>query len=310
MSEANDRDAGRPAGSRPFAELRARLATPRNISQELAPEQSESGRHGGQLRLDPGRWRRIGIPEVVLASGKAPATVIDALVSLARANGRAVASRCAPEHVDEIAKGMPAGFRVEVHPDADAIVAISERHDRAELIPTGGRVGIIAAGASDARTAAEAALVATEMGCRVRRVDDVGVAGLHRLIEPLEALLVEGTDAIIVAAGMDGALPSVVAGLVDVPVIGLPTAIGYGMGGGGEAALLAMLQSCAPGLVVVNIDNGIGAGAAAARIANRAAAARDSAAHSDPTRDGRDYPSTSANSSATTSAGERVRSTT
>jgi NCAIR mutase (PurE)-related protein len=100
------------------------------------------------------------------------------------------------------------------------------------------------------------------------------VAGLHRLFEPLRALLAAPVDAIIVAAGMDGALPSVVAGLVDVPVIGLPVSVGYGAGGGGEAALHTMLQSCAPGLVVVNIDNGIGAGSTAALIANRAGALR------------------------------------
>jgi NCAIR mutase (PurE)-related protein len=232
-----------------------------------------------------------------------------ALDGLARANGRAVASRCDPEQTEAVANRMPTDFRVDVYPDAHAVVAIWERHERAELRSTGGRVGVIAAGASDARTAAEAALIATEMGCIVRRIDDVGVAGLHRLIEPLEALMTEGIDVLIVAAGMDGALPSVVAGLVDVPVIGLPTAIGYGLGGGGEAALLAMLQSCAPGLVVVNIDNGVGAGAAAARIANRAAAARRGMTD-DPAGEADGYRSMPAKSDDTTSAGERERSTT
>ena len=122
--------------------------------------------------------------------------------------------------------------------------------------------------------AAEAALVALEMGATVLEAWDVGVAGLHRLIEPLERFADEGVDVIVVAAGMDGALPSVVAGLVDVPVIGLPTSIGYGFGSGGIGALTTMLQSCAPGLVVVNIDNGIGAGSTAALIANRAANSR------------------------------------
>jgi len=112
------------------------------------------------------------------------------------------------------------------------------------------------------------------MGCRVFRFDDVGVAGLHRLEEPLRAMREGGVDAVVVAAGMDGALPSVVSGLVDVPVIGLPTSVGYGLGGGGLAALLSMLQTCAPGLAVVNIDNGVGAGATAALFANRVAAAR------------------------------------
>jgi pyridinium-3,5-biscarboxylic acid mononucleotide synthase len=113
------------------------------------------------------------------------------------------------------------------------------------------------------------------MGCEVYSVYDVGVSGLHRLWEPLHHLLDEvQVDVIVVAAGMDGALPSVVSGLVDVPVIGLPTSVGYGLGGGGEAALLSMLQTCSPGMAVVNIDNGIGAGAMAGIIANRAAEGR------------------------------------
>ena len=112
------------------------------------------------------------------------------------------------------------------------------------------------------------------MGCEVLTIYDVGVAGLHRLVAPLRRMLEDAVDVVIVAAGMDGALPSVIAGLVDVPVIGLPTSTGYGLGGRGIAALLGMLQTCVPGMTVVNIDNGIGAGASAARIANRLAAAR------------------------------------
>jgi NCAIR mutase (PurE)-related protein len=136
-------------------------------------------------------------------------------------------------------------------------------------------VGIISAGTSDIPVAEEAAIIAEEMGCQVTCIYDVGVAGLHRLVEPLRNLLSSGVDAIVVAAGMDGALPSVVAGLVPVPVIGLPTSIGYGLGGKGIAALLSMLQTCAPGLSVVNIDNGVGAGTTAALIANRVAQARE-----------------------------------
>lgn len=120
--------------------------------------------------------------------------------------------------------------------------------------------------------AEEAAILCREMGCHVHTVYDVGVAGLHRLYGPLEELVRQReVDVIVVAAGMDGALPSVVSGLVDVPVIGLPTSIGYGLGGKGEAALLSMLQTCSPGLAVVNIDNGIGAGAMAGLIARRVA---------------------------------------
>jgi NCAIR mutase (PurE)-related protein len=116
------------------------------------------------------------------------------------------------------------------------------------------------------------------MGCAVTTGYDVGVAGLHRLFGPLRRMVEEEqVDALIVAAGMDGALPSVVAGLVDIPVIGLPVSVGYGLGGGGVAALYSMLQGCAPGLSVVNIDNGIGAGAIAGLIANRMAQARKGA---------------------------------
>jgi NCAIR mutase (PurE)-related protein len=146
---------------------------------------------------------------------------------------------------------------------------------------------VITAGTSDVPIAEEAAVVAEEMGCGVVTAYDCGVAGLHRLAAPLRAMRRRRVDAIVVAAGMDGALPSVVSGLVDVPVIGLPTSIGYGAGGKGVAALLSMLQTCSPGLAVVNIDNGVGAGATAALIANRAAAARTGGrgrtAHTQPT---------------------------
>jgi NCAIR mutase (PurE)-related protein len=137
-----------------------------------------------------------------------------------------------------------------------------------------GVVGILSAGTSDVPVAAEASLAAAEMGATVFEAWDVGVAGLHRLVTPLERFVRARTDVLVVAAGMDGALASVVAGLVDMPVIGLPTSVGYGLGAGGVGALTTMLQSCAPGLVVVNIDNGIGAGTTAALIANRAAADR------------------------------------
>jgi pyridinium-3,5-biscarboxylic acid mononucleotide synthase len=117
--------------------------------------------------------------------------------------------------------------------------------------------------------AEEAGLVITHMGCRVVRGYDTGVAGVHRLLEPLTRMIESEADVLVVVAGMEGALPSVVAGLVDVPVIGVPTSTGYGLGGDGTAALYSILQSCSPGLMAVNIDNGVGAGAAAALIARR-----------------------------------------
>jgi NCAIR mutase (PurE)-related protein len=117
----------------------------------------------------------------------------------------------------------------------------------------------------------EALAVAREMGGVIESFHDVGVAGLHRLVAPLERLEEFDPDCLIVAAGMEGALPSVISGLVSVPVVGLPTSTGYGLGGDGTAAIMGMLQSCSPGLSVVNVDNGVGAGASAALIANRAA---------------------------------------
>jgi NCAIR mutase (PurE)-related protein len=149
-------------------------------------------------------------------------------------------------------------------------VAWTDGHEEAPR--TGGRIAVISAGASDRPIAREATIMVVEMGCDVVTVADVGVAGLHRLVRPLERIAEFDPHAVIVAAGMDGALPSVVAGLVPYPVIGLPVSVGYGYGGDGTGALMSMLQSCAPGLAVVNIDNGIGAGSMAALIANRAAA--------------------------------------
>ena len=179
-----------------------------------------------------------------------------------------MASRVQPRDVPVIAGALDGDLEVEDVPAACCLVASRPGARRPER---GGHVGILSAGSSDVPVALEAALIAEEMGATVFRAWDVGVAGLHRLVEPLEAFATAGVDVIIVAAGMDGALPSVVSGLVPVPVIGLPTSVGYGFGGGGVGAMTTMLQSCAPGLTVVNIDNGIGAGATAALIANRAA---------------------------------------
>jgi NCAIR mutase (PurE)-related protein len=163
------------------------------------------------------------------------------------------------------------GYRVQEFPRAR--MAVIRRPDYLPRL-TGGRVGIVTAGTADAAYAEQAQVVAEEMGCETSIIYDVGVAGLHRLVQPLHRLFEDRVDVIIVAAGMDGALPSVIAGLVNVPVIGLPTSIGYGVGGRGLAALLAMLQTCVPGLTIVNVDNGVGAGASAALIANRMGLAR------------------------------------
>jgi NCAIR mutase (PurE)-related protein len=224
-------------------------------------------------RPDFGRQARKGVPEVIIAEHKTVEQSLDIVRRFLNATGRAILSRVPLELEACLHTEFRGEASLEWLPDPRAAVL---RCPDFQLVETGGRVGIITAGTSDIPWAEEAALLCREMGCEVHTVYDVGVSGIHRLWEPLHALLDEvQVDAIIVVAGMDGALPSVVSGLVDVPVIGLPTSVGYGMGGRGEAALLSMLQTCSPGMAVVNIDNGIGAGAMAGLIANRAAAARN-----------------------------------
>lgn len=218
------------------------------------------------VRVDPRRETRTGAPEIVYAASKTPEQVIEAMSGLLHATGRAIASRITDEQVAAL-RGLQTGaLSLAIHDDAR--MAILQAPD-APPIPHSGTIGIISAGTSDLRAAREAAIIAEEMGCEVIEAHDAGVAGLHRLVAPLRQIVSRGASAIIVAAGMDGALPSVVAGLVDIPVIGLPTSVGYGAGGLGQAALQTMLQSCAPGLVVVNIDNGIGAGISAALISRQ-----------------------------------------
>jgi NCAIR mutase (PurE)-related protein len=229
------------------------------------------------VQVDARRQARKGVPEIVYAAGKTPRLTLAAVRDLLERgiSGRVLVSRASAEVTELLrAELEPGGATVVPAPSGGTLVVA--RSDATAPTETGGVVGLLTAGASDAPVADEAAWVAHEMGCRVIRADDVGVAGLHRLEAPLRTLREQAVDVVIVVAGMDGALPSVVAGLVDVAVIGLPTSIGYGLGGGGVAALLSMLQTCAPGLVVVNIDNGVGAGATAALIANRVAAARRS----------------------------------
>ena len=221
-------------------------------------------------QLDFDRARRKGVPEIVLAERKSPEQVVRIARAFVERTGRALISRLRPEVEAALREAFAAG---EVDVRGEGRIALV-RAPNATRTSTGGRVGVLTAGTSDVPVAEEARLVAEAMGCDVAALYDVGVAGLHRLLAPLREMLDAGADALVVAAGMDGALPSVVAGLAPVPVIGVPTSVGYGAGGRGRAALLSMLQTCAPGMTVVNIDNGVGAGASAALIANLAAAAR------------------------------------
>jgi pyridinium-3,5-biscarboxylic acid mononucleotide synthase len=220
---------------------------------------------GDYARLDVSRAARKGVPEVVFAEGKTAEQLV-AIVTRFLDHGPAVlCSRVTPEQTAALA-----ALDADLEIDERSRVVIARR--RGEQPPAArGVAGVLAAGTSDLPAAGEAIAMCRAMGVAVVSAFDVGVAGLHRLGAPLEEMREAGAAAVVVAAGMEGALPSVVAGLVDVPVIGLPTSTGYGFGGRGEAALLGMLQSCSPGLVVVNIDNGIGAGATAALIARQSA---------------------------------------
>jgi hypothetical protein len=223
---------------------------------------------GGGARLDLGRPGRRGLPEVVLASGKSPDDVAQLVLALAREQGQGLASRLEPEHLAALER--EAGD-MDIHRYRAAVRVLRPGF---EVPAGGGRVAVVTAGTSDLDAAEEVRMVVEACGHEAHLVADVGVAGLHRLIAPLAELGAWDPDVYVVAAGMDGVLPGVVAGLVDRPVIGLPVANGYGAGGRGEAALLTMLQSCSTGLTVVNIGNGVGAGAAAVLIAARASAAR------------------------------------
>ena len=216
--------------------------------------------------LDVSRAARKGVPEVIYAEGKS----VDQVVAITRRflehNPIVLCSRVS----DEQAAALAAGVEGTVEHDPRSRVVVARRAD-APPPEVRGAVGVLAAGTSDVAVAGEAVAMIRAMEVDALTAFDVGVAGLHRLSGPLEEMRAAGVGAVVVAAGMEGALPSVVAGLVAVPVIGLPTSSGYGFGGRGEAALMGMLQSCSPGLAVVNIDNGVGAGATAALIARGAA---------------------------------------
>lgn len=227
----------------------------------------------GFAKLDIGRQIRKGIPEVILAEGKAKEDVARIALAMARRTGRAIISRADKECLRVVKATIQNGWKIDYRPKA-GIAVIRSRSFKLKL--SGGRVGILTAGTSDIPVAEEAETIVKEMGCETRAYYDVGVAGLHRLFEPLKELLMWDADVILVVAGREGALPTVVAGIVDVPVVGVPTSKSYGFGDKGLAALAAMLQSCSLGMSVVNIDSGVGAGAVAAMIANRVGQVRNS----------------------------------
>jgi NCAIR mutase (PurE)-related protein len=217
----------------------------------------------GFAKVDHHRALRGGAPEAVFCQGKTPLQIVSILERLAAHHGNVLATRAWSEVAAAVeAAGIPHRY----HPDARVIVA------RPEQVEELGLIAVVAAGTADLAVAEEASVVAEALGNRVERLYDCGVAGLHRLLA--HARLLAEANAVVAVAGMEGALPSVIGGLVDRPVIAVPTSVGYGTSFGGIAALLAMLNSCAPGVSVVNIDNGYGAAHQASQINHLAAKIR------------------------------------
>jgi hypothetical protein len=210
----------------------------------------------GFAQVDTHRAMRKGFPEVIYGAGKTAEQVVQIAAQLSARERQILITRVSPEQ----ARAVRRKFKWAVYHKAARCVTL----EKTPLPKRPGVIGVLCAGTSDLPVAEEAAVTAEIMGNRVERIYDVGVAGLHRLLGKLEAM--QQTKVLVVVAGMEGALPSVVAGLVNRPVIAVPTSVGYGASFGGLAALLAMLNSCASGLTVVNIDNGFGAGYAASQI--------------------------------------------
>jgi hypothetical protein len=226
----------------------------------------------GFARLDEHRGMRTGDPEVIYAEGKTEDQVVALLQALQDAPGSrpAVATRLTASMLDRVHTVFPAAT---IDDAARCIVVGDFPAPRGDVV-------VVSAGTSDERVAAEAAMIGRAFGAGVRQIRDVGVAGLHRLLAERDVLA--DADCLVVVAGMEGALPSVVGGLVGTPIVAVPTSVGYGASFGGIAALLAMLNSCAPGVTVVNIDNGFGAGVFAARVARRSTPREATAASDDP----------------------------
>ena len=210
----------------------------------------------GFATVDLDRLRRTGAPEVIYGAGKTAAQIVAIADRIVAVNGRALITRVNPSQVKVLRRKFP---NLQHHDLARCVTIIREAAQ-----PCPGHITVVCAGTSDLPVAEEAAVTATFLGHHVERITDVGVAGLHRLLRRVADL--RRANVLIVVAGMEGALPSVIAGLVSRPVIAVPTSVGYGANLGGLAALLGMLNSCGSGVTVVNIDNGFGAGFAAAQI--------------------------------------------
>ena len=221
---------------------------------------------GEIANFDSGRQSRTGFPEAVFSPGKDYNDLIVIIKKYLENNeGDLIITKLSHDRYERISADLNDDFHIfDYNKRAKILVIRSEKVIKAPKA----KIGIITAGTSDINIAEEARVIVEEGGCEAITSYDIGIAGIHRLFPQIAHMLKEDVKAFIVCAGMEGALPSVVAGLVDVPVIGVPTSVGYGVGEGGRVALDAMLQSCAPGIAVVNIDNGFGAAVFALSIVN------------------------------------------
>jgi len=247
----------------------------KTVKNELTVEEAEKLLHllaiaevEGIARIDSNREHRKGIPEIILAENKTTKDLVEIALRMLIENGRVIVSRCNQEQVQALQNAMPSNATFQNNEKAKMVVIKKKNHN---IKNTGGKIGILTAGTSDIPVAEEAKVIGEEMGCQVYSSYDLGVAGIHRVLQPIKDLILKDVDVIIVVAGREGALSSVVAGMVNVPVIAVPTSNSYGFGEKGVATLMAMLQSCSLGLAVVNIDAGVAAGAVATLVANRAA---------------------------------------
>jgi NCAIR mutase (PurE)-related protein len=239
-----------------LAEIRDGRMTPEQGAERLARLPFEDLEFA---KLDHHRALRTGLPEVIFAAGKTDRQVIEIFEKMAAQGGNVLATRIAPSAARGVCEAMPKA----VHHETARAVSLRQQETPAASEP----IPVLCAGTSDLPVAEEAAVTAELLGYTVKRIYDVGIAGLHRLLA--QHATISEARVIVVCAGMEGALPSVVAGLVRAPVIAVPTSIGYGAAFGGVAALLGMLNSCSPNVAVVNIDNGFGAACLANAILRR-----------------------------------------
>lgn len=250
-----------------LSQVRAGALSPGEAASQIGELPYAEVAHAvGSTLIDHHRELRTGVPEIVYGASKTAPQIAGALGELARTAGGAIATRVDPAKAAALSALLP---EVTIH-ELARIAVLGTPASR----PPAAAIAVVCAGTSDLPVAEEAALVAEFLGARVIRISDVGVAGLHRLLARLDEI--RGAEVVIAAAGMEAALPSVLGGLIDRPLIAVPTSVGYGVSIDGLVALAAMLSACAPGITVVNIDNGVGAAIAAVKVARLAARARTS----------------------------------